>query len=148
MTWTVVAVAALALVLAVWQTVEITRVRRRVDAVPEDGNLIAALQDLAGRLGAVENLAADLDTRVSGLEARLPRAVSRTAVVAYDAFGDVAGRLSRSAAFLDAEGNGVVFSVLVARDETLFYAKEIRSGKGVERLSPEEAQAVERALAG
>jgi hypothetical protein len=39
-----------------------------------------------------------------------------------------------------------VLTLLTAREGTVFYAKEIRSGKGVEQLSPEEIAAIDRAL--
>jgi hypothetical protein len=73
--------------------------------------------------------------------------LSCTGVVTYDAFGNIAGQLSRSIAIVDPMGNGLVISVLVGRSETLFYAKQVARGRGVEELSPEEQQAVEKALA-
>jgi hypothetical protein len=47
---------------------------------------------------------------------------------------------------LSQRGDGLVITLLKARDETVFYAKEVNGGKGVEELSPEEAAAVSRAL--
>ena len=75
----------------------------------------------------------------------MPLAISHTGVVAYDAFGDIAGHLSRSIALVNDEGDGVVISLLVARSETLFFTKEVRAGRGVEVLSPEEERALARA---
>ena len=66
----------------------------------------------------------------------------------YDAFGDIAGNLSRSIALLDATGDGLVISLLVGRSETLFYTKQVRGRRGLEELSPEEAEAVDRAMQG
>lgn len=63
-------------------------------------------------------------------------------MVAYDAFGDISGNLSRSIALLSQEGDGVVISLLVGRGETMFYVKQIREGKGTEPLSPEEEEAI------
>ena len=87
-----------------------------------------------------------LDRRVQDIESRLPYAVTRTAVVAYDAFGNITGQLSRSMAFLSESGDGIVLSVLVSREETLFFTKEIRAGVGSEMLSPEEDRAVANAV--
>jgi len=39
-----------------------------------------------------------------------------------------------------------VLSILVSREETLFFTKEIRDGVGSEMLSPEEDRAVSNAM--
>ena len=76
---------------------------------------------------------------------REPRALTRVAVVRYDAFGDLAGALSFSAALLDDAGNGLVLSSINGRSETRTYAKGIAQGTSEHSLSPEEAEAVQRA---
>ncbi|HZJ47453.1 MAG TPA: DUF4446 family protein, partial [Acidimicrobiia bacterium] len=121
-------------------------VRRQVDAVPRDGNVFAQLDMTAVRLGRLEGGLSVVDQRVQDIEARLPYAITRTAVVSYDAFGNIAGRLSRSIALLSESGDGVVISILVSREEMLFFTKEIRGGVGSEMLSPEEDEAVARAV--
>ncbi len=144
--WLVVAIVFLVVVLAVWQTYQLQQIRKQVDAVPKDGNVFALIDSTTGRLGRVEAGLAVLDQRVADIEGRLPYAITRTAVVAYDAFGNIAGRLSRSLALLSESGDGVVLSILVSREETLFFTKEIRAGVGSEELSPEEASAVGSAM--
>ena len=72
--------------------------------------------------------------------------LSRVAVVRFDAFADISGKLSSCAALLDAHGNGLVITTLNGRDTTRNYLKQVRRGIGVAALSPEEADAVARAL--
>jgi hypothetical protein len=144
--WLVVAIVFLVVVLAVWQTYLLQQIRKRVDAVPKDGNVFALIDSTSGRLGRVEAGLAVVDQRLQDVEAKLPYAITRTAVVAYDAFGNIAGQLSRSIALLSESGDGVVLSILVSREETLFFTKEIRAGVGSEPLSPEEDSAVGRAM--
>lgn len=144
-------VAILLLVISVtllvaWLAYEVIRLRSRVDAVPTEGGVFEALRRLDTDLATVEDVVADLGPRLAALEERLPAAISRTAVVTYDAYGDISGRRSRSFALLNERGDGVVISVLVGREETLWYTKEVRGGAGSEELSPEERQAVRRAL--
>jgi hypothetical protein len=143
--WLVIVIVLLVVVLAVWQTIQLQQIRKQIDAVPKDGNVFAQLDATAGRLGRVEAGLTTLDQRVQDIEARLPFAITRTAVVAYDAFGNITGQLSRSIALLSESGDGVVISILVAREETMFFTKEIRGGVGSEMLSPEEDEAVARA---
>ncbi len=144
--WLVVVIVLLVVVLAVWQTIQLQQIRRQVDAVPKDGNVFTLIDATSGRLNRVEAGLNGLDQRVQSIEARLPAAVTRTAVVSYDAFGNITGQLSRSLALLSESGDGVVLSILVSREETLFFAKEIRAGVGSEILSPEEDRAVANAM--
>jgi len=144
--WLVIVIVLLVVVLAIWQTIQLQQIRRQVDAVPRDGNVFAQLDMTAVRLGRLEGGLSVVDQRVQDIEARLPYAITRTAVVSYDAFGNIAGRLSRSMALLSESGDGVVISILVSREEMLFFTKEIRGGVGSEMLSPEEDEAVARAV--
>jgi hypothetical protein len=73
-------------------------------------------------------------------------AVRHVAVVRYDAFDDAGGRLSFSAALLDAEGNGLVLTSIHGRGESRSYAKELDSGRSPQTLSPEEQEAISAAL--
>lgn len=133
-------------VLAIWQTIQIQAVRRKVDAVPSDGNIVALLGAIDERSKANSASVEAVSRRVAEVEDRLPYAISYVGVVAYDAFGDITGNQSRSIALLSQKADGLVLTFLTAREETVFYAKEIRSGKGVEQLSPEEIAAIDRAL--
>jgi hypothetical protein len=144
--WLVVGIVLLVVVLAIWQTIQLQQIRKKVDAVPQDGNVFTLIDSTTARINRVEAGLAVLDQRVESIEARLPFAVTRTAVVSYDAFGNITGQMSRSMALLSESGDGVVLSILVSRDETLFFTKEIRSGVGSEMLSPEEERAVANAM--
>jgi hypothetical protein len=94
-----------------------------------------------------------LDERLGRLEARLGElartlegAVQRVGVVRYDAFPDMGGKLSFSAAFLNARGDGVVLSSINGRHETRTYAKAVRGGRSPHNLSDEEEEAIRVAL--
>ena len=77
-----------------------------------------------------------------------PHALRDVAIVRYDALQEMSGQLSFSLALLNAQGDGVVLSSINGRAETRTYAKPVRAGKGVQELSPEEAQAVHSAQLG
>lgn len=77
-----------------------------------------------------------------------PRALRDVAIVRYDALHEMSGQLSFSLALLNAVGDGVVLSSINGRAETRTYAKSVRACKGVQELSPEEAQAVHSAQLG
>ena len=141
-------VAGLALAGAVMLAIQVNRLQNRLAILPEEGGIFEALRRLDADLAANEEAVAALRPVVQSLHERLPGAICRTAVVAFDASGDLAGGLSRSIALLDERGDGLVLTVLSLRSEHLFYVKMLRGGRGTEQLSPEEQQAVARALAG
>jgi len=142
----IIVVAVLVTVLAIWQTIQIQAVRRKVDAVPSDGNTVALLRALDERSLRTASDVEALTQRVNGLEGRVPHALSRFAVVEYDAFGNITGNQSRSIAILNERGDGLVITLLTYRDDTVFYTKEVRAGRGVQELAPEEQGSVDRAL--
>lgn len=82
---------------------------------------------------------------VSGVD---PHAIRNVAVVRYDAFRDMGGRLSFSMALLDSTDGGVVLTSINGRTETRTYAKVIHEGTSAHALSPEEEQVVREASRG
>ena len=137
-----------ALVIAVALAVQVGRLRRAYDAlVPGDGTSFAAA--VQQQSAAVRDLHDDVSRLHDELAAGRPAArsgLTRVAVVRYDAFGDLAGALSFSAALLDDAGDGLVLSSINGRSETRTYAKGISGGSSEAPLSPEEQEAVEQAL--
>jgi hypothetical protein len=73
-------------------------------------------------------------------------AVRHVGVVRFDAFEEMGGRLSFSAALLDSRGDGVVITSINGRQETRCYAKQVRNGTSIHHLSDEERQAIREAL--
>jgi Protein of unknown function (DUF4446) len=148
------AVALIALILAFVLALRMRRLRseqkavlggRREDLVSHAAALQDAFQALHGR---VEEIAAQLDTRMGAAEERLDGAIAYRALVRYDAYGDLSGHQSTSLALLDAGHSGVVISSIANRETARIYCKQVHGGEGELELSPEEAEAVRLALAG
>jgi hypothetical protein len=98
--------------------------------------------------------ASPLPTDVQGLRDEVERLRSETAgalrhlaVVRYDAFGDMGGRLSWSLALVDEGGDGMVLTSIHGRSDARTYAKDIVAWAGTMPLSPEEEEAVGQAKA-
>lgn len=97
---------------------------------------------------------APLPTDVAGLREVVERlrddvggALRRPALVRYDAFGDMGGRLSWSLALLDARGDGVVLTSIHGRSDARGYAKSVKGWVGEQQLSDEEVETVKQARA-
>ena len=117
----------------------------RDDLVSHASGLQEAFMQLNDR---VEEIAERLDERVAQAEERLDGAITYRALVRYDAYGELSGHQSASLALLDAERNGVVLSSIAHRDTARLYCKQVVDGHGEHLLSPEEDEAIRRALAG
>ena len=116
--------------------------------------LLARARTVAGvrplTTAAASNVASWKRAYTPGLltQAELQQAVRHIGVVRYDAFGDMGGRMSFSAAMVDDHGNGFVITTIHARSESRSYIKELRGGMAEVNLSPEETAAVGDAVAG
>jgi hypothetical protein len=99
----------------------------------------------------IDDLHAAVDEVAAGLarvDRRLDGAIARTSIVRYDAYGGTGGHQSASVALLDSARTGVVLSAIQGRDYARIYVKELARGKAAVSLSPEEQEAVERAMSG
>ncbi len=142
------AAAALALVLAVVANVRLGRLRRSYGALQGDGRQEDFVSAVGRQVQAVEALrgeVGDLSTGLSAVRTDVARAIRHVSVVRYDAFPEMGGRLSFSAALLDDGGDGIVVTSINGRTESRAYAKGIKNGRSEQSLSPEEAQAVSSA---
>ena len=81
------------------------------------------------------------------VDRRVDDTVSKTAIVRYDAYENSGGHQSASVAMLDSSRSGVVLSAIQGRDYARIYVKELDRGRASVALSPEELEAVERAMA-
>ncbi len=76
----------------------------------------------------------------------LAEALQRVAVVRFDAFEDMGGKLSYAVAILDDNGDGVIFTSIYGRNENRTYAKAVKGGVSSHALTAEEDEALKRAM--
>ena len=140
-----------ALLTAISAHVRVRRLRRGFSAL-DGGDGKATVLDAVRR--SVDDTAslraevADARREIAGARRDLTDALRHVAVVRYDAFGDMGGRLSFTAALLDDAGDGLVLTSIHGRSEARTYAKGVKSGASEQSLSPEEQQAIELAMRG
>ena len=142
------AVAALALGLALLLWLRLRRIQAAQTVVLGSGHrdlldfaiaLQARIDDLHG---AVDEVAAGL----SRVDRRVDGALTNTAVVRYDAYEGTGGQQSASVALLDATRTGTVVTAIQGRDYARIYVRDLDRGRSSIALSPEEQEAVERAM--
>ncbi|HVE92384.1 MAG TPA: DUF4446 family protein [Actinomycetota bacterium] len=145
------ALGALALAVAVGVFISFASVRRRLIILQGKSGQSDMLEAVARQVEEVHALRGEfkiLSEHLRELTEAFRSAVQRTSVYRYDAFEDMGGKLSFSAAFLDAKGDGLVISCINGRQEARTYAKPVEAARSAFNLSPEEVEAIRRALAG
>ena len=103
---------------------------------------------LGQRVAVLERRAPVGEGDLEALRQDIAQALRHVAVVRYDAFGDMGGRLSFSAAIIDDAGDGLVLSTIHGRGESRTYAKGVVGGDADATLTPEERQALAAARTG
>ena len=142
-------VALVALLAVLWLWFLLRRVRSaqlvllgggKADLVDFAVSLQARIDDLHRAVDEIAAGLARVDRRVDG-------SVSKTSIVRYDAYEGTGGHQSASVALLDAGRTGIVVTAIQGRDYARIYMKDVDRGRAPVALSPEEQEAVERAMA-
>ncbi|HXA53335.1 MAG TPA: DUF4446 family protein [Solirubrobacteraceae bacterium] len=147
------AVAVVALLGCAALALALRRLRAAQRAVLGEGerDLVAHAAELQTGFGAlsrhVDEVAERLDRRLADAEAGVHGAISHRALVRYDAYNELSGRQSVSIALLDGSRSGIVLTCIHHREQARVYIKQVHDGQGELELSPEEAEAVQLALA-
>ena len=138
-----------ALLLALAAHLRITRLRRGFRTLEGADGPQSVLEAIAATRRDTQDLRRDVSTaraEVDRARADLADALRHVAVIRYDAFGDMGGRLSFTAALLDDAGDGLVLTSIHGRSEARTYAKGVKGGVSEQSLSPEEEQAITLAM--
>lgn len=139
------ALGALGVGLGLVACLQLVRMRRAYGVLQGKGTNGDFVTAVNRHVAAVGELRGEVGTLSQGLErarADLRDAIRHIAVVRYDAFPDMGGRLSFSCALLDDAGDGLVLTSINGRSETRTYAKGVKGGNSEHQLSPEEEQAI------
>jgi Protein of unknown function (DUF4446) len=105
-----------------------------------------AVGTLLGRIERIEQAVRTLNGTDRKQQYQIDGSIRRVALLRYDAFEDVGGRLSFSCAMLDEHGTGVVITSINGRQETRVYAKPVTARSSSYNLSAEEEEAIRQAM--
>jgi uncharacterized protein DUF4446 len=134
--------------LAWWAAVRVRRVRDAQRALLGGGrrDLVDFAVSLQGRVDDLHRAVDEIAAGLARVDRRVDGVVSNTSIVRYDAYEDTGGHQSASLALLDAARTGVVVTAIQGRDYARIYMKELDRGRASVALSPEEQEAVDRAM--
>ena len=142
------ALGAAGLGFAVWASIRVKRVRDSQRSLLGGGrrDLVDFAVSLQGRVDDLNSAVDEVAAGLARVDRRVDGTVTNTAIVRYDAYEDTGGHQSASLALLDSARTGVVVTAIQGRDYARIYMKELDRGKASVALSPEEQEAVERAM--
>ena len=140
--------AALTLVLTVvlWRRLSRIQASQAVVLGSERRDLLDFAVSLQGRIDDLHRAVDEVAAGLSRVDRRVDGSMTNTAVVRYDAYEGTGGQQSASLALLDATRSGTVVTAIQGRDYARIYVKDLDRGRSSVALSPEEQEAVERAM--
>lgn len=142
----VASVLALALSFVLWRRLSRLQASQAVVLGSDRGDLLDFAVSLQGRIDDLHRAVDEVAAGLSRVDRRVDGSVSNTAVVRYDAYEGTGGQQSASLALLDATRTGTVMTAIQGRDYARIYVKDLDRGRSSVALSPEEQEAVERAM--
>ncbi|HEU0246551.1 MAG TPA: DUF4446 family protein [Gaiellaceae bacterium] len=141
------AVLAVALALFLWRGLSKVQSAQAVVLGSERRDLLDFAVSLQGRIDDLYRAVDEVAAGLSRVDRRVDGSVTNTAVVRYNAYEGTGGQQSASLALLDATRTGTVVTAIQGRDYARIYVKDLDRGRSSVALSPEEQEAVERAMA-
>ncbi len=143
------AAAGLALVvcLALWRRLAHVKTAQSVVLGSGSGDLLDFAVSLQGRVDDLHRAVDEVAAGLSRVDRRVDGSLTNTAVVRYDAYEGTGGQQSASVALLDANRTGAIVTAIQGRDYARIYVKDLDRGRSSVALSPEEQEAVDRAMA-
>ncbi|MGH3135226.1 MAG: DUF4446 family protein [Gaiellaceae bacterium] len=140
------AVLALAFAVVLWRRLSAIRNTQLVVLGSDRRDLLDFAVSLQGRIDDLYRAVDEVAAGLSRVDRRVDGSVTNTAVVRYDAYEGTGGQQSASLALLDATRTGIVVTAIQGRDYARIYVKDLDRGRSSVALSPEEQEAVERAM--
>jgi hypothetical protein len=142
------AAAGVALALAGFLWLRLSRIQASQAVVlgSDRSDLLDFAVSLQGRIDDLYRAVDEVAAGLSRVDRRVDGSVTNTAVVRYDAYEGTGGQQSASLALLDATRTGTVVTAIQGRDYARIYVKDLDRGRSSVALSPEEQEAVERAM--
>lgn len=140
----------LLLILFLVTVIRTSQVRKRYRNLMKGlkhANLEEILFQYAGEVKRLQEEVHEVVARNERLQREIELSIGPVGVLRYNAFPDVGSDLSYSLALLNRDGDGVVLSSIFGREESRTYAKPVLAGASRYKLSEEEQEALQKAIA-
>ena len=139
------------LIMSVISNIRIKNIHNKdkifMEKLGNGSNIKEALDVYMRRVGNTEEEIRKLSLYYKELDEKSKKCLQKVGIVRYNAYKDTGSDLSFAVCILDEENNGVVFNGIYSRDMSNIYAKPIEKGLSKYKITPEEQEAINRAMA-
>src|SRR5580765_1406636 len=142
-----IALGSLGLAFVTWRALREVRRDQRIVVRDGSADLVEFVVALQGKIDDLHGAVDEVASGLSRVDRRVDGTLAKIAVVRYDAYEAHGGHQSSTVALLDSARSGVIVSAIQGRDYARIYVKELDQGRAAVALSPEEEEAVQRAMA-
>ena len=142
------------IVLLIWSIISNIRIRNIhnkdkifMEKLGDGKNIKEDLDVYMRRVSNSEEEIRKLSLYYKELESKTKNCIQKVGIYRYNAYKDTGSDLSFAVCLLDEKNNGVVFNGIYSRDMSNIYAKPIENGTSKYKVTPEEQEAINRAIA-
>ena len=141
------------IILLVWSIISNIRIRNIhnkdkifMEKLGDGKNIKEDLDNYMRRVSTSEEEIRKLSLYYKELDNKTRNCLQKVGIVRYNAYKDTGSDLSFAVCLLDEKNDGVVFNGIYSRDMSNIYAKPIENGLSKYKVTPEEQEAINRAM--
>ena len=141
------------IVLLIWSIISNIRIRNIhnkdkifMEKLGDGKNIKEDLDNYMRRVSSSEEEIRKLSLYYKELDNKTKNCIQKVGIYRYNAYKDTGSDLSFAVCLLDEKNNGVVFNGIYSRDMSNIYAKPIENGTSKYKITPEEQEAINRAI--
>lgn len=123
-----------------------TSYQKFMNKLGNGNNLDEMMKEYMKKVNLVEEKNNEIISYCKVLDDNMKKCTQKIGIVRYNAFKDTGSDLSFSLAILDDYNDGVVLNGIYSREMSNIYAKPIKNGTSTYTISPEEKEAINRAI--
>lgn len=146
-------ILVLNLILLIWSIISNIRIKNIhnkdkifMEKLGDGKNIKEDLERYMRRVSTTEEEIRKLSLYYKELDNKNQKCIQKVGVVRYNAYKDTGSDLSFAVCLLDEHNDGVVFNGIYSRDMSNIYAKPIENGVSKYKVTPEEMEAIEKAI--
>ncbi len=141
------------IILLIWSIISNIRIKNIhnkdknfMEKLGDGKNIKEDLEKYMTRVSTTEDEIRKLSVYYKDLDKKTKKCLQKVGIVRYNAYKDTGSDLSFAVCLLDEKNNGVVFNGIYSRDMSNIYAKPIENGTSKYKITPEEQEAINRAI--
>ena len=139
--------------LLIWSVISNIRIKNIhkkdkifMEKLGDGKNIKEDLERYMDRVATTEEEVKKLSLYYKDLDQKTKNCLQKVGIVRYNAYEDTGSDLSFAVCLLDEQNNGVVLNGIYSRDMSNIYAKPIKNGESKYKMTPEEQEALSRAI--